>query len=395
MMTIPRTVLEERIEKARELEVARGLAALVLCSASRAGGAGQSGGNTSYFLGYSTFNGASALLIPTRGRPIVFGPGSNETRMLNARVAAIANVRQTEDFGRGIADALKELGIREDAPIGLAGRLDLPVRIERNLTRHLPRLIDVDAAVHELRAIVDPADVAFQREASRISDLMIARAFEAAVEPGMTPARLMAEVEFAGRKLGAESARLWLAVGANPPVTSFEYFELPETISPGDRVQLGTTVCLEGHFTQALRMAILGEPSQALVEASRTLLDIQDAALAVIAPGQLAHKVSDVLESLIVANCPYTRQTDPFRFQSCHQLGLDYSDPPLAYALSAGRDKRLDASGPKLRVGQVIEIHPNYNLPDLGHVCAGDAAVVSETGAEWLTRYPRGLAVLA
>ena len=394
-MAVSRAVLEERIERARELAAERGLAALVLCSTSRAGGAGQSGGNTSYFLGYSTFNGPMALLIPAKGKPIAFGPGSNEKRMLTARVSDIAEVRQAGDFGSGIVEALKERGIREDAPIGLAGRPDLPVRVERSLAAHLPRLIDIDAAVHELRSVVDPADVEFQREASRISDIMIARAFEAALEPGMTPSRLMAAVEYAGRDQGAESAKLWLAVGPNPPITSFEYFELARTIEKGDRVQLGTTVCVEGHFTQGLRMAILGEPSPALVEAVDTLLRIQDAALAVMAPGRPAHEISDVLESLIDANCPYTRQTDPFRFQSCHQLGLDYSDPPLAYALGAGRDKKLDVSGPKLRVGQVVEIHPNYNLPGLGHVCAGDAAVVTETGAEWLTRYPRGLAVLA
>jgi len=289
---------------------------------------------------------------------------------------------------------LGELGIREDAPIGLAGRPDIPVRIERSIVARLPHLIEVDTAVHELREIVHPADVSLQREASRISDLMIARAFEAAVKPAMTPARLMAEVEFAGRALGAESARLWLAVGANPPITSFEFFELASTISPGDRVQLGTTVCVEGHFTQGLRMAIWGEPSRELAQAAETLISIQDAALAVMAPGQPAHLISDVLESLIDASCPYTRQTDPFRFQSCHQLGLDYSDPALAYALNASRDKRLDPQGPLLSVGQVVEIHPNYNLPGLGHVCAGDAAVVTVTGAEWLTKYPRGLAVL-
>lgn len=393
-LTIGRDVLWERLDRAREMAAAKGLAALVLSSPSRAGGAGQSGGNTAYFLGYTTFNGPTALLIPREGRPIVFGPGSNEKRMLSARVADIAEVRQAGDFGAGIAAALEELGIRPDAPLGLAGRLDLPVRIERSLASHLPRLIDIDAAIHDIRAVVDVSDVACQREASRISDLMIARAFAAATEPGMTPARLMAEVEYAGRAQGAESAKLWLAVGPNPPITSFEFFELKSTIERGDRVQLGTTVCVEGRFTQGLRMAIWGEPSAPLVKAVDTLLAIQDAALVVMAPGKPAHAVSDTLEALIDANCPYTRQTDPFRFQSCHQLGLDYSDAPLVNALNAGRDKRHDAQGPLLRVGQVIEIHPNYNLPGLGHVCAGDAAVVTETGAEWLTYFPRGLTVL-
>jgi Xaa-Pro aminopeptidase len=391
---IPQDILQSRIERAQALADERGFSALVLCSASRSGGAGQSGGNTAYFLGYTTWSGHTTLVIPREGRPVVIGPGSNERRMLIARVSEIAEVRQAADIGAGLVAALGELGIREDEPIGIAGRLDMPVRYERSVASRLPRLIDIDGAVHGLRAVVAPQDVALQRRASEISDIMIGRAMEAAIEKGMTPARLMAEVEYAGRSLGAESAKLWLAVGRNPVVTSFEFFELPETIEPGDRVQLGTTVCHEGHFTQGLRMGILGEPSAELVEADRTLLAIQDAALAVMGPGRPAHVVSDVLEGLIDANCPYTRQTDPFRFQSCHQLGLDYSDAPLFAALNASRDRYGDARGPLLREGQVIEIHPNYNLPGIGHVCAGDAALVTATGAEWLTKYPRGLVIL-
>ena len=72
-------------------------------------------------------------------------------------------------------------------------------------------------------------------------------------------------------------------------------------------------------------------------------------------------------------------------------LGLDYSEPGLAEALSPRRDKSRDATGPLLRPGMVFEIHPNFTLPALGHVCAGDVALVTETGAEWLTRFPRGI----
>jgi Xaa-Pro aminopeptidase len=42
----------------------------------------------------------------------------------------------------------------------------------------------------------------------------------------------------------------------------------------------------------------------------------------------------------------------------------------------------------------VFEIHPNFTLPGIGHVCVGDVALVTASGGEWLTRYPRGLVVL-
>jgi Xaa-Pro aminopeptidase len=42
----------------------------------------------------------------------------------------------------------------------------------------------------------------------------------------------------------------------------------------------------------------------------------------------------------------------------------------------------------------VIEVHPNFTVPDLGHVCAGDMALVTASGAEWITAFPRGLVEL-
>ena len=147
-------------------------------------------------------------------------------------------------------------------------------------------------------------------------------------------------------------------------------------------------------MSSTLRMAVLGEPSPALAASVERLLAIQDRVAAIMTPGRPAHEVSDLLERLVGEACPYSRQTDPFRFQSCHQLGLDYSDAALAGALNPDRDRAADAAGPRLRKGQVIEVHPNYNLPGLGHVCAGDALAVTENGGEWLTRYPRGLTIL-
>jgi len=38
----------------------------------------------------------------------------------------------------------------------------------------------------------------------------------------------------------------------------------------------------------------------------------------------------------------------------------------------------------------VFEIHPNFTVPGLGHVCAGDVAVATARGGEWLTKFPRG-----
>ena len=78
-----------------------------------------------------------------------------------------------------------------------------------------------------------------------------------------------------------------------------------------------------------------------------------------------------------------SRQTDPFRFQSCHGLGLSYVEPAMAWDLNATRDRDFDdVDGITITENMVVEIHPNCSMPRLGHVCAGDMALVTSQGAD-------------
>jgi Xaa-Pro aminopeptidase len=156
-------------------------------------------------------------------------------------------------------------------------------------------------------------------------------------------------------------------------------------------VQLGTSLTYQGYFAQGLRIGLRGKPSARLREYADIMMDIQDAALAAMRPGAKVHDVSDAIENAIDLHCPYERDKDPFRFQSCHGLGLSYVEPGIARDLNARRDKSIDPAGVDLVENMVIEVHPNFTVPDLGHVCAGDMALVTRTGAVWLTEFPRGL----
>ncbi|MCR2823293.1 hypothetical protein [Lederbergia panacisoli] len=87
----------------------------------------------------------------------------------------------------------------------------------------------------------------------------------------------------------------------------------------------------------------------------------------------------------------YTRMNDPFRFQSCHAMSDSYVDPGAAQYLNADRDKSFDSESPVVRANQIYEIHPNFTIPGLGHVCSGDVAAVKGDGAKWISMFPRGI----
>jgi Xaa-Pro dipeptidase len=392
---ISKDVLNERLEATRGWMADVGADALVVHGApgvlgSRTGTAGY----VRWLAGWTTTTLPVVLVIPLDGRPTVVTMGPHDTRVFAERagwfgdvVAAGAVDRYPAAVGKVLAttDRVATLGFAEmPAPL-YAAMLDvLPAR----------PLIEAGPAIDELRMHRHPEEVAMHRRGAEISDQMIATAMEHAVLPGMTGPRLMADVEHAGRSLGAGTATTWLAIGEKPLTTWMEQVETEGAVGSHDRVQLGTSLTYEGYFAQSLRMGVRGPVGPKLAGYAERLIEIQDAALAAMRPGARLHEVSDAIESFIDRVCPYPRDADPFRFQSCHGLGLSYVEPGMARDLNARRDRTLDPAGVPIRENMVIEIHPNFTTPEVGHVCAGDMALVTSDGAEWLTAFPRGLVEL-
>ncbi len=397
---IAEELLQARIARTRALARELSVEALVLFSTPRRlGGGTQASGNVHYLTGWVPMGSPCMMVLAADGgRPVVVTGGPNEARVFIARCAGFADVRQGSgwrSYAGIVADVLETAGISADAPIGLAGADEMPAALHAALARSLSNVLAVDHAVHAMRLRRDRSEVSLHRRAADISDAMIAAAMEWARRPGITPARLMIEVEAEGRRMGADSASLWLATGKAPSTTYFELFELAPSIEHGDRIQLGTTVSYEGHFAQGLRIGVLGRPSNELVDAAAMLIEIQDATFAELVPGQPLHKVVDTLEQLIDRNCPYARDDDPFRFQSCHGLGLNYSEPGMAAALSPATRRPKAAEMVEVVENMVLEIHPNFTVPGLGHICAGDVVAVTKNGPELLTHYPRGVVTLS
>jgi Xaa-Pro dipeptidase len=323
--------------------------------------------------------------------------GPHDTRVFQQQAGWFGSITATGQVDRYPAEVLRHLAaITARGTVGTLGLWEMPAPLFRALNDGLSgqQLVEAAPGIDELRLHRHPEEVAMHRAGARISDAMIEAAMASAVQPGMTGARLMADIEYAGRRQGAGTPGAWLAIGEKPATTFMDMVEVDVPIGPADRVALGTTLTFEGYFAQGLRMGVRGVASRALQQCAAALIDIQDATLAALRPGALLHEVSDVIESMIDDVCPYSRDTDPFRFQSCHGLGLSYVEPGMARDLNARRDRTLDPAGVRIREHMVVEIHPNFTDPDLGHVCAGDMALVTASGAEWITSYPRGLVEL-
>lgn len=355
-------------------------------------GAGESAGHIRYLTGWMPPTSEVLLLVPADGTPVLVSNDKNRARAFAQVLGEHIRVLKTTTLVDTFAQVLRET-LPAGARIATAGRYDLTLARDAELSAALSPYDthDGDHVLTALRSHRTEHEADRARAAVRVADAMVQQAMRTAMIPGVTGADIMAEVEYTGRRLGAERATCWLAIGNRPAETYFELFELATSLTPDARVQIGTTVLVDGHFSQVLRIGAFKEPSARLTETAQALVAMQDAALAAMKPGRPVHEIGDVLETLIDDFCPYERAADPFRFQSCHAMGNSYSEPWSAPFLFADRDRSHDSASPAIEPHHIYEIHPNFTLPDLGHVCAGDVALVTEDGAQWISQTPRGI----
>jgi len=380
--------ISNRLARLQKALQARGNAALVVY----ADGTREGAGTIRYFTGWMPNASDAILIVPSQGTAVLLSENKNKARAFQQRFGGYGRVLKVTDLFGAAKRTLTEM-LPNGAVLAYAGSADLMMTRSASFFDLFDTFEKVDGSdlVHSLRLERTTYELAKHRKATEVADKMVAHAMSVASVKGITGPEIMAEVEFIGRRLGADLSTCWLAIGECPAETYFELFELMEPINARSRIQIGTAVCLDGYFAQVLRMGVFEEPAPELQRVSEAILAMQDAALERMIPGAPVHTLVDALEEMIAETCPYTRATDPFRFQSIHGMSNNYSDPSVAPFLNADRNKAIDASSPLLRENMVFEIHPNFTMPGLGHVCHGDVAAIGENGAEWLSTTPRGI----
>lgn len=356
-----------------------------------ANGTGESAGTIRYLTGWMPEYSIAFLVVSVDGTPYIISNDKNRARAFQMRFGEYGQVVRTVSLTESIKETLA--AIPQGSTIALAGDFDFTAK---QAAEFLPlfaayELADGTQMVNKQRLERTPYEVDKHLKATEMADKLVAHAMNIASVKGITGADIMAEIEYLGRRLGADSSGCWLAIGERPAETYFELFELTEALTPDSRLQIGATVCLDGYFSQVLRIGTFKEPSQQLKDTVDAIMAMQDAALEKMVPGAPIYQISDVLESMIDEHCPYTRATDPFRFQACHAMSNSYVDPAVAPFLNANRDKSRDSESPVVLENQIYEVHPNFTMPELGHVCSGDVAAVGRNGAQWISKFPRGI----
>ncbi len=277
----------------------------------------------------------------------------NIARAVAARIEGFANARLAAAPRRflpgWLVDAGRSFSIEDGTPL-----------LDRLLMYKLPEEI---AAIRRAAALADEAYVRFRN----------------AVAPGRRQYEIVAELESYLRRHGCPDNFMIIGSGGRDVFGMTPPSE--REIAAGDLVTTELTPALKGYYVQICRTLVVGTPSAAQSEAFAVFREALEAGLQAVKPGATAADVARAENDVFRKFGLGDYVTNKYTRVRGHGLGLFADSKPHI----------LEDVTTVLEPGMALIVHPNTYHPEAGYIVLGDAIVVTETGAEVLTRTPREL----
>lgn len=232
--------------------------------------------------------------------------------------------------------------------------------------------------LERLRAVKTPAELAKLRTASELVTESMLDVI-AHHGPGSTKRQLFEALRVAEVKRGLTFEYCLLASGASHNrAPSEQRWEI------GDVLSLDSGGNYHGYIGDLARMAVLGEPDAELKDLLAEIEAVQQAAFAVIKPGQMGGVIYAAAEHALKE----TSQRDNTEFLA-HGMGLVSHEAPRLTASGPVRYDAADANRP-LEPGMVVSVETTMKHPKRGFIKLEDTIAVTATGYEMFGKAGRG-----
>jgi Xaa-Pro aminopeptidase len=302
---------------------------------------------------------AHAEMAAASGLPVTSYLGYTIEAPIDGPGQLLATLRQVAGDARG-----GQLGIEQQS-LPLFLRDALPANAE---------IVLIDGALVPLRMIKTAEELIKLRANFALSDVGQAAA-RAAVRPGQTELDVWAALESAiqraaGRRvpIGNDCTVGWRAHSGGWP--------LDVAIEPGDSFVVDLSTQMHGYWSDSCATYYAGEPSQRQVAMHNTVAEALEFAIALVRPGAVAGEIDRQVREF-VARAGY-----PLYFHHTgHGIGVGQHEEPRIVPYS---DRRLAP-------GMVIMLEPGIYYPNETAIRLEDAVLVTESGAEILTRHDKSL----
>ncbi len=333
--------------------------------------------NILYVSGYQTFgfNTYQMLVIPPEGKPFLI------LRFLESILAAryswtddIVTFSDTDDPVDVTLKALRDRGL-DKGTVGVEERSNFyHVATWKKMVGALPRLVNGSGVCDLSRAVKSPAELAYMREAARITDIGIRAALDEAAE-GKTDNDLAAAAFDAMTRAGAEYSM------RDPIVTTGDRSGLPHSCYMRQKLGQGDAILLEfsgvymRYYAPRMHGAVIGKPSAEIRGMADACIEALNAAMDAIRPGVTSGEVDDASRGVMVR----AGYWENYRKRAGYSVGLG-----MATWIESGVGALSENNPMVLKPGMCFHLPMalrQYGRSGLGF---SETIVVTETGCERL-----------
>ena len=345
------------------------------------------------FWGYLSveFGRPTFLLVWPDAEPVVITP-LMESEMVSA-MTWVENIMTWEDAGENRWENVlaRALGDRPGQIAVEAPSLPAIVRNWFDDQMADSKLTDISGVLGSIRMIKSPLEIEVMKQAGDIAGAMMAAA-QGALDAGVPEYEAALAVINAGTRKAAGflTDKGWEAF-VSPLIHNLQIMQSGKDTSMVHRrasvkeLMVGDPVyfcfCNMAQFKQYKlgfdRMFFVKEVSDEAAHVQQVAIDAQQAAIAAIKPGVTAHSIAEV------ANEVYRSHGFETGYRTGRSIGMSYLEAP---ELKTG-DTTILKPGMTFAVDGGISVDGQLG----GRI--GDSIVVTETGCEYLTSYPREILI--
>ena len=329
--------------------------------------------NLRYLTGFTGSNGMAVL----GGEVRRFVTDFRYVEQAARQVLEFDREQGPQDFVGALADGWPEGELRlgfDDANVSVKTHASLRAAVPERI-----ELVGAGGLVEAERAVKEPGEVALIRAAAVLADEVYDWLREWGIV-GRAERDVAVALEHEMRRRGAAEPSFPSIVASGERGALPHASPGPETIAPGTLVTLDLGVRLEGYCSDCTRTWATGELPDDLAQAYALVQRAQAAAVEAVRAGPTGREVDAVAREII----EQAGHGERFGHGLGHGVGLEVHEAP-----------RLARTGAEaLAAGNVVTVEPGVYLPGRGGVRIEDLVVVTEGGADVLTRTTKDLVVV-
>jgi Xaa-Pro aminopeptidase len=325
--------------------------------------------NMQYLSGY---DGEGALLITAEETVIL--TDSRYLEQAKQQVPELPLIHAEGKYYDELAQTIRDHGLKR---IGYAAWRTTDYVLGRLSETPGTEWVPFEDPVTEMRAVKDADDLAALREAIRLAEEALAHLRDT-VRIGTNEVDVAAALTAKLRELGSERVAFGptVASGPNSALPHYRPSLNPRPLEDGDFLLIDFGAVVDGYVSDITRTFVVGGATEKQREIYGIVLESLQVGIDTIRagiPGDVPHEAA----KRVILDSPHAEYV--FLSPLGHGVGLEVHELP-----KMGLNK-----GEVLEPGMVVTVEPGIYVPGYGGVRIEDTVLVTETGCELLTSFPK------